>query len=639
MKIHNAKQNNYTAQKPKSVSLITQLLTSFLSVSIILICAVSGVFVMASYFSSNNSVKLNNTEITDFEETLKAREFDQLPVRRLVGSKGYIEITDSDANIVFSSLSDPNSYTVGEIDSIQKYDGGETIEVSGFETADDNFNYLVTKTSKNNDGETEQSYMLLSSDLRIISSTIATTKASLTQAEYDYFTYNYFAEGKKLYKYSFQADDYKTYNVILCGSLGANDMAPVVIVGSAILAAASLYAVFIVLYIRYMKRHVRRPVYALNDALNKIIANGTYGEQIDYKGYTEFELLTDSYNNLATLLNKSERERRELERDKQRMLAGLSHDLKTPITIIQGYAQALSDGVVKTEDEKKCLELISSKSDMMVELINTFYEYSMLEHPDFSLTEEIADVCELSRAYLAKKYSEITLFGFTLETDICENAIYCKLDKKQIERVFDNLIGNSLKYNSAGTAVFFSLKLNEENQAAFVIGDSGKGLPENMGDELFQPFVVGEKSRNKQGSGLGLAICKKIVTAHGGEISILPPSPPYATLFSILIPVSEAPLLQTEAENAADNHEIADEAAAKDNPKVEEKAAGDSFADLKEKDTEKTSDGAEPKAVDRKDCEQKDKKKESRKNSAPAHKSEKAVVKTSKDKTDRSSKR
>jgi signal transduction histidine kinase len=562
---------DYTAQKkPKSVSLITQLISSFLVVSLILVGVVTGVFLLASYLSSDKSVRLSRTDIGDFEDILQTKTFSNLPVRRIVGSKGYIEITDTDGNVVFSTLSLKNSYTIGEIDFIQKYGSGATIEVSGFETNDFSYNYLVTKSYKNDEGETEQSYMLLDADFDIISSTIATTKSSLTKKEYEYFTYNYFHSEAQLYKYAFQADDSKTYYVILLDSRDAGNLAPVVIVGSSVLAAIALYTVLLVFYMRYMKRHVRRPVNALNDAMNKIIASGEYREQIDYKGYTEFELLTDSYNNLALLLDKSERDKQELERDKQRMLAGLSHDLKTPITVIQGYARALDDGIVEEKDKKKCLELIVSKSETMVELINTFFEYSTLEHPDFSLNKELLDIVEFSRAYLARKYDELTLASFSLEASLCEEQIFCKIDKKQLERVFDNLIGNSVKYNGVETSIFFSLK-RDGDFVVFEIGDNGKGLPENMGDEIFQPFVVGEKSRNKQGSGLGLAICKKIVNAHGGTIKLTVPEAPWKVMFSLTLPVAdnEESVVKndggnivlngesTKAENGADNIKIA----------------------------------------------------------------------------------
>lgn len=199
------------------------------------------------------------------------------------------------------------------------------------------------------------------------------------------------------------------------------------------------------------------------------------------------------------------------------MLAGLSHDLKTPITIIQGFTKAIKDGLVSEEDKPKYLQVILSKSTQMTDLVNQLYEYNKLEHPDFSLEKQRVDIAELSRSFLAGIYDEFEVRGYVLDTQIPEEEIYCDVDRQQILRVFENLASNFFKYTPIGSTLLFKVD-REDDKVRLCIADNGPGVSEEASEDLFEAFVVGEKSRNKQGSGLGLAVCKKIIEMHGGTI-------------------------------------------------------------------------------------------------------------------------
>ena len=144
------------------------------------------------------------------------------------------------------------------------------------------------------------------------------------------------------------------------------------------------------------------------------------------------------------------------------MLADISHDLKTPITIIQGYAKAICDGVIKEENKQQYLQTIYHKSIVLNELINAFSEYSNLEHPDFRPVKTKVDICEYAREYLATKYNELVLGGFLIEVEIPEMIIWCQIDVQQMKRVFENLINNSVKHNKRGTMLFFSMKKRKQ---------------------------------------------------------------------------------------------------------------------------------------------------------------------------------
>lgn len=236
---------------------------------------------------------------------------------------------------------------------------------------------------------------------------------------------------------------------------------------------------------------------------------------------------------------KIRRQEREVEMARQKMLADISHDLKTPITVIQGYSKAIVDGVVPTEDVDKYLGTIYQKSNRLSELINSFYDYSRLEHPQFQLSMEKGDLSEYVRGYVADKYEELELAGFELDVDIPEKEIFTEFDHVELIRVFENIISNSVKHNTPPVTLHVSMELLEgKRQVRIRMGDDGAGIPEHLRENLFDPFAVGDEARNsKHGTGLGLSVAKRIVEAHGGSIRLLDPQETsWAVMYEIVLP-------------------------------------------------------------------------------------------------------
>ena len=239
---------------------------------------------------------------------------------------------------------------------------------------------------------------------------------------------------------------------------------------------------------------------------------------------------------MAQKLSESQAETRRLEQQRIKMLTDLSHDLKTPITVISGYIGAIRDGKVSSEELPQYLEIIGKKTDALTELINSFYEYSKTEHPDFRLEPVETDLCEFLREYLADKFNEIDLAGFSLEVEIPETLrLPCYLDPFQMRRALDNILGNSLRHNRLGTRIRVSL--TQTGLAVLLrLADNGNGIPEALRKDLFTPFTVGDQSRSKGGSGLGLSISRKIIEAHGWTLRLSPENGINGTIFEIRIP-------------------------------------------------------------------------------------------------------
>ncbi|OON85355.1 hypothetical protein BXO88_12630 [Oribacterium sp. C9] len=314
-----------------------------------------------------------------------------------------------------------------------------------------------------------------------------------------------------------------------------------------------------------INKSVLRPLNLLKNAMENFKVKEDKLEPISYTGPKELEEICGSYNDMAEALRKSDEERRRLEEGRQRMLAGISHDLKTPVTVIQGYANAILDGTISPQKELTYVETIFKKSQVLSELINTFHEYSRLEHPDFVLKKTRGDLCEYLREYIANRYDELDIAGFELEVNIPDKSIYAVFDQLELKRVFENLINNTIRHNPKGTTIYVELEKSDSlilssqynlyshrnniNKTAeiqkaspmirILFGDDGVGISDDVRKNIFDPFVTGDESRKSgNGSGLGLAISKKIIEAHGGFIHLRERSETdHSTEYEILLPV------------------------------------------------------------------------------------------------------
>lgn len=240
---------------------------------------------------------------------------------------------------------------------------------------------------------------------------------------------------------------------------------------------------------------------------------------------------------MAAKLAESEEERRRLDESRQKIIADISHDLKTPITVISGYASAIHDDKVAPEELPRYLDVIHSKANALADLISTLYEYSKTQHPDFRLNRVDTDICEFLRKYLAEKYEELDLAGFSLDVDIPEEPVHCRLDPFQFRRVLDNIFSNSLRHNALGTLLFVELT-KDESRVIIRLADDGTGIPAVIQDRLFGAFHRGQRIPLRGRLRLGLAITRRIVEAHGGMVRLVtPPSRGAGTEFEIILPL------------------------------------------------------------------------------------------------------
>lgn len=206
------------------------------------------------------------------------------------------------------------------------------------------------------------------------------------------------------------------------------------------------------------------------------------------------------------------------------LLSDVAHDLKTPITTISGYAQALNEGIVESpEKQREYLKVIYQKSLQMNQLITVLFDYVKLDSEGFELKTESVDLAEFLREAGAEMYSDIENGGMELLVELPEKECSVMADKAQLMRAVLNLLANAVKHNPKGTKIRISLEelSGYEEGWKVQIADTGSRIEKELEEHLFEPFVMGDESRNSRaGSGLGLSIAAKIVEMHGGTLSL-----------------------------------------------------------------------------------------------------------------------
>lgn len=224
---------------------------------------------------------------------------------------------------------------------------------------------------------------------------------------------------------------------------------------------------------------------------------------------------------VAELEQEEQKKREEYDKRRNLLLSDVAHDLKTPITTVSGYASALVEGQVdEPEKQQEYLNMIYNKSMQMSGLITLLFEYVKLDSEGFSLKKKKEDIAEILRESVAALYTDFEEKGMEVEVVIPEESVCFLVDRVQFQRAINNLLNNVIKHNPQGTDVGVIMEV-EEDFMEIQICDNGVLIPKETADYIFEPFVMGDESRNsKSGSGLGLSIVQKIISMHDGEITL-----------------------------------------------------------------------------------------------------------------------
>lgn len=216
----------------------------------------------------------------------------------------------------------------------------------------------------------------------------------------------------------------------------------------------------------------------------------------------------------------------------RKMLANISHDIKTPLTVILGYLEIM--GMENKEnDNRETLQKVEAKARQVMELINQFFTLAKLEAGDKNIELTKININELCRENVLGFYELLLSKEFAVEISIPEQNFFVQGDKESIDRILSNLLSNAIRYGSDGKYMGFFLW--EENNFVFIdIVDKGRGIEKEFVANVFERLYTVEDSRNRQvqGNGLGLTIAKNLARQMGGDI-MLESEPNVKTVFTV----------------------------------------------------------------------------------------------------------
>lgn len=297
----------------------------------------------------------------------------------------------------------------------------------------------------------------------------------------------------------------------------------VVIAGAISLVVSMLIAL-------YLSGAISRPVRAVAGAARRM-ADGDYSQEVEAKGPVETAELAREFNVMA------ERVRTAYERQRS-FAANVSHELRTPLTSIEGFSQALLDGVSRSEDERRrSLQVINEESRRLVRVLRDILLLSQIDAGELRPEKRPVDIVDLLRkmesVYSARAEEE----GVSLTVLAGAASLEANTDPDRLERIMTNLLDNALKYSGAGGTVTLSAS-HGTGQVDISVTDTGPGIDPELLPRIFERFYRVEESRaaGRGGAGLGLAISKELIESLGGRIIVLS-RPGGGTTFTVSLPL------------------------------------------------------------------------------------------------------
>ena len=273
------------------------------------------------------------------------------------------------------------------------------------------------------------------------------------------------------------------------------------------------------IFTRNLASYIIKPLDALNEGAQRIQKNDL-STDILYVGDAEFEQVCTAFNSMQGHLLEEQEKNRKYEKARTDMIAGISHDLRTPLTAIKGTIKALLDGIAATpEKQQKFLTAAYRRTGEMDALLNQLFYVSRLETGNMPLEIKKINLTEFIDRYVCGKQEALNPKDVDIQAILQKRKFFVMADPEQLQRILDNLIQNSLKYSEASPVhMVISLKHNAE-QVILAVGDNGVGVPEDKLPHIFEEFYRGDESRNKkEGNGLGLYIVKYLTEAMGGTV-------------------------------------------------------------------------------------------------------------------------
>ena len=248
--------------------------------------------------------------------------------------------------------------------------------------------------------------------------------------------------------------------------------------------------------------------------------------------FTDDPVLMDLLGQINRMLldrQKVKIDYRKQELSSKKMLANISHDIKTPLTVILGSLEIMRIG--REDDES--LQKGEAKAKQVLELINAFFTLAKLEAGDMRMERTKVNLSELCRENVLGFYELLLQKEFTVDISIPEDNLFVWGDRDSIDRILTNLLSNAIRYGSDGK--YIGIALRSEGRFVYIdVADKGKGIDKAFAASVFERLYTMEDSRNRQiqGNGLGLTIAKNLAQQMGGDV-LLESEPHVRTVFTV----------------------------------------------------------------------------------------------------------
>lgn len=298
-----------------------------------------------------------------------------------------------------------------------------------------------------------------------------------------------------------------------------------------LLSAGILVLIGVIIYQQYVFRSgFQKEIKEISKKLEEISDSGSDEKVMVFTGHSSMKELLLQINRLLLDCQKAKADFRRSEISSKKMLSNVSHDIKTPMTVILGYLEIIR---LNGDPDQVMLKKVEAKAHRVMELINQFFSLAKLEAGDTDIELSRININEACRENILDFYELLTQKDFKIDIEIPEESLYAQANQDALQRILFNLISNAIRYGSDGK--YLGLFLHGDGEFVYIdVADKGKGIEKAYADTVFERLYTMEDSRSRdmQGNGLGLTIAKNLAQQLGGDVTLV--SDPFVkTVFTV----------------------------------------------------------------------------------------------------------
>lgn len=283
---------------------------------------------------------------------------------------------------------------------------------------------------------------------------------------------------------------------------------------------ATLIGILIsMIMVSYLSWSISRPLQKINLAASKI-GLGNYNERIEINTPDEIGDLADTINTMAEKLGEIDHERQKLDKIRDDFLANVSHELKTPLTVVQGFLEALQDGLINEGGRQKYYSVMYDETIHMNRLVDDILNLIKLENKEIVISKHPISVEPLLHKVAFKFKQKVMEKNIKIDVNVKDGLPKVYADPDRLEQILNNILQNAVNFTEEG-----QIKIDAEKDDSFVlitIADTGVGISQEDQELIWERFFKVDRGRSKKykGTGLGLAIVKELIELHQGKITV-----------------------------------------------------------------------------------------------------------------------